>query len=568
MRGRQMSTLKTTIANKISSLTRFDLQNIQVLSEKSENVPVKLNFTQKFNYFKQINIHPNRFGHKSVTTVECSSTAQIESGLANELLVAQNNTSSAVSQWVKYSTPSFKKTLQRNDMFTQVPKLFFRDLVCTNCNGNKTLKCSTCSGGGKVQCYSCYGSRRQNCSNCSGMKRQRCISCSGYGYKERIELKPVWNPTISNTETVSVTERDTCYSCSGSGETVCMSCDSLGKVSCTTCSGMGDLSCSKCSGIGHEDCNKCIASGFQHELGMVDVQFTQAEQYFFDSSDPKLLSLISTVSTQKITHHFDLASVSYQEAPFALITHHQLTLPVSTLNFSVENQEFTVYGFGPQNQVYDYDNVVGCILENDLEDLESKASQASSFLYSRSRDFAKSMSQFFDSEVNASLLSKFTSNEFENVINENYISRAMTAINSGLSKYAQSVFIAASSLLSAIIILGLDFYCLAFVYDPRDTKEEYVAFQSMNLTESIIMHVILYILLAFILIPFSFWFIRRKCGLNSMKMNEIEYLLSTIGFQKKKVYWIFIITFTIIEAICNRGIIAILDFYLKLPFEF
>lgn len=561
-----MSTLKTTIANKISSLTRFDVENIQVLGEKNENLKVKLEFTQKLNYSGKQNIHSGKFKYRSSSTIECSSAEEIQSGLTDELAFAKNNTSSALSKWVKDSTPSFRKLLKKSDMFTQVPRQFFRDFVCNNCNGHKTLTCRNCSGSKTVTCYGCYGSGRKNCSSCSGMKRQRCVSCSGYGYKERIELKQVWNSAISNNETISVTVRDTCWSCNGSGQTECTSCDSLGKVSCETCLGRGDLSCNTCFARGTVDCNECLASGFQHQLGVIDVQFTNAERYFIETNDQKLLSLISKLSTQKIEHHFDLINIRYKAEPFELITHHELTLPVSKFNFSIADQEFTVYGFGSQNQVYDYDNVVGCILESDLKDLESKANQASSFLYSRSIDFAKSMQQFLQSEVNANLINKTASNEFENVIDENYILRAAEAIKTGLYKYAQSAFIAASSVLSTLIILGLDLYCLAFVYNPLDTKEEYVAWQSENLTESIVGHVVLYAALIFALIPMTYLAVKHKCGLKSMKINDVKSFLSSIGFQKKNAYWILIITFILIEVISNRAIIALLDIYLKLPF--
>lgn len=79
----------------------------------------------------------------------------------------------------------------------------------------------------KETCSSCSGSGEVSCSSCHGSGSVTCTSCSGRGYTERTE----WDGDESKTV------RDSC------------SCFS-GEVTCTRCSGWRKETCSRCNGEG------------------------------------------------------------------------------------------------------------------------------------------------------------------------------------------------------------------------------------------------------------------------------------------------------------------------------
>lgn len=84
------------------------------------------------------------------------------------------------------------------------------------------IECGTCHGAGEVDCYSCDGRGEKSCTTC-------------WGAGEKL----VANPNYQIGDGSSLTIRETCNKCGGSGYQGCRDCGNDGRVRCRSCNGEG-----------------------------------------------------------------------------------------------------------------------------------------------------------------------------------------------------------------------------------------------------------------------------------------------------------------------------------------
>ena len=105
------------------------------------------------------------------------------------------------------------------------------------------------------------------CAGCSGLGVQDCTQCKSAG-RVKCTNKGCVNGWItvkdanSLTPKSTMTHREVCAVCSGSGFMACPDCRGVGTTPCKLCSGSGhNAVCQECSGQGWEACTKCQGSG-------------------------------------------------------------------------------------------------------------------------------------------------------------------------------------------------------------------------------------------------------------------------------------------------------------------
>lgn len=84
------------------------------------------------------------------------------------------------------------------------------------------MDCQRCDGSGKVGCFSCHGRGRTSCSGCGGSGQV-----------------PRQVTSYDGNRTITRTEYQFCYQCSGSGNQTCSYCSGSGRERCNDCDGKG-----------------------------------------------------------------------------------------------------------------------------------------------------------------------------------------------------------------------------------------------------------------------------------------------------------------------------------------
>ncbi len=139
------------------------------------------------------------------------------------------------------------------------------DFHCTTCDGDLKVSCPDCSGQGVSTCSSCSGSGGHRCSYCDGHGSSNCSVCDGNGTIGGGYGATTWTTTIDNKGShseanTSYSEKQTCYSCHGSGKSSCFHCDG-GEITCSKCKGEGTFNCKKCETTGIITCPTCTGTG-------------------------------------------------------------------------------------------------------------------------------------------------------------------------------------------------------------------------------------------------------------------------------------------------------------------
>lgn len=126
---------------------------------------------------------------------------------------------------------------------------------CDICHGHKEIICPSCGGKKRSKCHACNGKgyheyeEEARCPTCGGKGyinygKTPCPTCTGgwtklRNFSEQNE-RGAGRPHGGSGE-VTVTKRERCNECGGSGKIECSECNGFGKVRCDTCGSRGRL---------------------------------------------------------------------------------------------------------------------------------------------------------------------------------------------------------------------------------------------------------------------------------------------------------------------------------------
>lgn len=434
------------VAAHIEPITRFNLSDLQeVEPEKRIDIDLSLVLTHKLDFETHTE---NGIGYLPSGISQVNGINAFKIDLANRLAKAQREVPQALQNWADASQGSYRRLMPPNEGFLTDPGKVGYVYNCNSCHGKCHISCWSCLGKGHKNCTQCGSSGKIACFMCSGSKRINCGGCGGRGNWSEQITQQVWNYSTSSYDTSYSTVYKSCMACSYTGKVSCFSCDYNGKINCGTCGASGKVSCNTCVATGKIDCSTCNAQGILHVWGFVNAEVERDETLHQTVGDDHLQQLIlNKLPFEKLPSLGELINVSHLVHNNILATSHALRLNARCAQIRSQDKTFVIHGFGPDLQVFSFENIAGHLLTDDLSALEICLSNGSRWRKHHHNHLLKTTGLFLRSELNMLIAEKVTDlsstaqdsaihveARYQSLIDADYVVRVTSALRMAVSR--------------------------------------------------------------------------------------------------------------------------------------
>ncbi len=475
------SSVKSIIGEHITSCTRFDINSIHQLGEEV-NIKVSVTLTIVQNVILGVHSyeaakHLNQNG--IIKSIHTQNYEEAIKKVYADLQYANKKLPDELKKWANNEKEFgvFRRLLNPNSVNHSTGS-FGYEMQCNDCMGNKMLSCKGCGASGKLFCHICTNLGKVKCTNCRGSKKIACYTCRGEGIIEAPASQANNYDTIQNSYSQTYhTVKKPCPSCYGNRGTTCYTCDAFGEINCQNCSGQGYINCLPCNGKGKIACIKCDQSGVVHAIHYVKADGYKTESLSINEENESLRNIIEkNIELSEFIEYGRVLSSNHECNQTGVVSIYEIEVDVIELNATINSQPFTFYGFGKNFKIFDYQNVMACLLEDDLINLEESIKK-SNFTTISSGNLLKSIKQFVNSDVNLTIIekldykNKIIENEADDKIKDkskfslssNYILRSNKAFNLALAQiYSEGLVKIIFKKLIFIFIITSFFYAFEF----------------------------------------------------------------------------------------------------------
>lgn len=360
--------LLTKIGDFVEPLTRFDRGHLTL--ESSQHVNVDIAARQVFRVFFETTRSEGNGGLPQGVTLTADAAAM---ALANEGQLAASRAAVAgrLSAWAAEhgETPTARPTV--GDCFTPLPAVGHVE-TCAPCQGAGRIACSLCEAAGTLTCEACEGRGNIPCKTCNATGEVTCAACKGMRTIITHRERKVYDEESNSHRIEHVQETVTCGSCSGTGITRCGKCSGRTMIVCATCHGQKTIPCKQCQGSGYSRCEACGGEGRRHFMAEISCAIRETFETAVHTPDPETAAVLKGLDS--IDKVLGLAASHRSTAETSADTLRRdttATTPVTTVTVVAGGSRAQVRGFGPQQDVFDYRNIAGMLLSDDLGVLEA-----------------------------------------------------------------------------------------------------------------------------------------------------------------------------------------------------
>lgn len=434
------------VAAHIEPVTRFDARDLtETAPEEAYGLPVELTVDQYVSFSERIGSGPARL---PAGVDKVGSQQAFRQELAERLDTAETEAPRALQAWANGNAGSYRRLMPGTAGFLRSPGSVGYEHTCHQCHGACHVTCPSCSGVGHTNCHACFGAGKINCYSCHGSKQQTCSSCGGRGSWTEQVSQQTWSSSSNSYVTTYQTVYRNCSACSSSGRTTCYHCGYDGKINCSGCFGKGHIDCGRCGTTGRIDCASCLASGIEHVRGTIVAEVVHDETLSIVTPDETLRKLVDTkVPREDMPQLGELLDVLHTVQGHAVETRHRLRLDVRRASLRARDDDFVLYGFGPEARVFSFDNIAGHLLTDDLEALEARVATSSAWRRHKGSDLLDTTADFLRSELNMLIAERVADakaspedaaaaveTHFKGLVDQTYVARATTALRTALAR--------------------------------------------------------------------------------------------------------------------------------------
>lgn len=434
------------VAAHIEPVTRFDAADLtQTAPEETYGLPVEITVDQFVSFSESVHTGPARL---PAGTDKHPGEYGFRQDLSERLARAQEEAPRALQAWANEQVGSYRRLMPRSAGFLRAPGSVGYEHTCHQCSGACQVSCPSCSGVGHTNCHACFGAGKINCYSCHGTKHLSCSSCGGRGSWTEQVSQQTWNHSSNSYVTSYQTVYRSCSACSSSGRTTCYHCGYDGKISCSGCFGKGHIDCARCHATGRIDCPGCLASGIQHVRGTITAEVVHDETLSVVTPDETLRALVEhKVPREDMPQLGALLDVLHSVQGQALETRHRLRLDVRRASLRASDDDFVLYGFGPEARVFSFENIAGHMLADDLAALEARVAGSARWRRHRGSDLLDTTADFLRSELNMLIAERVADakaspedaaaaveTHFKGLVDQAYVARATTALRTALAR--------------------------------------------------------------------------------------------------------------------------------------
>ena len=276
---------------------------------------------------------------------------------------------------------------------------------CADCAGQGEVGCSGCAASGWVNCWQCHGRADIACPGCGGSGDQACGSCGGRGSVQVQYQRWVHDAGAQGQRQETEWRIENCPACRG-GRVPCSRCGRRGRVDCPQCVG-GRIRCTSCGGSGRTACQPCAATGCFSEVFAADGRVQRQLGIGVDAPWPEARAHLQAFT--------DVAGLNAL-APLA-VTAAQLVdtgverrlggkVPLARLMLGAGGEDVELLGYGADCRIVDFKNLVGRLLQADLDALGAELAQTPWLMLSPRPAFDAALARCLASEAHAAILER------------------------------------------------------------------------------------------------------------------------------------------------------------------
>lgn len=427
------------VVSFIEPLTRFGKADLSDVKGSSEFIGLTANQSFIVNFTTE---HGSGNGRLPSGVGHCSNATAMQAELDRTIAAARKQLPERLANWQTAKGLSSTAQVNPNDCYVNTPPIGY-DYPCDSCGGSGAIVCSSCHGRARVQCYTCGGSQRVQCGTCKGSGYATCSTCLGRGSYWEQQQRTVWD-SVSKTKHVEYFHVSrACQSCGGQGKYRCGRCSGSGKLACMTCFGRGDIACNTCGETGKVNCTTCAATGWQFRraqvvCGVTENFMARAPQNAHDEVKAFVAGM------RKIEILCGLAPMAVTSSKVDTNTLERFfsgELLVTTLSLNAVGTQIGIWAFGNPPRIFDFKNIVGVLLQKDLEALKQALTEASVWPWRSNAMLERPLAEFLKSEANVRIgqlarkvsgQASLARDEFRMAVSTEYAVEAASCMRRGL----------------------------------------------------------------------------------------------------------------------------------------
>ncbi len=424
--------LLTKIGDFVEPLTRFDRGHLTL--ESSQHVNVAVIARQVFRVvFETVRSEGN--GALPEGAMQVADAAALGLECERQLAASRATVRARLAAWTTEHGEAPRERPSVNDCFTQLARVGHVE-TCAPCQGAGRIACSLCQAAGTLTCEACEGRGSHPCKTCKATGEITCPTCKGMRTVVTQKERRVYVEETSSHRIEHVQETATCGACNGVGVIKCGKCGGRTTIVCAACQGQKTITCAQCGESGYLRCETCGGEGRRHFTAQLSCSIRETFEAAARSADPETAGVLKGLSG--IDQVIGLAATHRSIAEISGDTLRRETTavtPVTTVMVEVGGKRTQVRAFGPQQDVFDYRNIAGMLLSDDLVVLE-EALQTTRLMPPRVHDaLHASLATVLASEVNASIAEGAAKKDrsgiaeaLKGVVTADYVAQAGAAI--------------------------------------------------------------------------------------------------------------------------------------------
>ena len=428
------------LANVIAQIepwTRFDRDSLAGVVATTEKVLVHAQ--QRFKVSFSIKTRDGYGGLPSQVD-DVGNNSSLQAHMERQVANARSVLSSRLRQWsaIYNNRPS--------------PRLTAADCFDAPHHVGFAWTCGTCNGKAKVICGTCHGERQVTCNTCGGSGHNACRKCGGNGQelvqRTRTAYKS-YTPTSGAWVNEYYQEWERCSWCGGRGTQGCQTCGSRGWVECGTCNATGRVPCTFCGATGTRHKEALIGCDIAQTFAVQAETAIEEARRELESLD--IYALCALGPFVRIPGDIDDNTLE-----------HSFTgeVSVTRLGFNMAGARHEIVGYCALGQVKDYKNIIGVLLQEDLNDLEVQLAATSTFPLRPMHMLEAALQKFMSSEINMRIgtladqpetrLESAVRDEFKQSVSIDYTVDAAAAIRQGLVRIYRSFALPGAAVTAAL----------------------------------------------------------------------------------------------------------------------
>lgn len=387
--------LTSSIHARIAALVRdLDADELSIRSMSRGEIPVAVTVRHGVGWGIET---ARNAGPLPGSAMEVGSTSELRGALEARFRDAAEHVGPRLDTWVSAQGGDYRASPSPVDCMAELAALGTEE-VCGGCEGEGEVPCGRCDSDGWTTCSVCDGSGRVRCGDCGGSARMRCSTCGGSGTRTEISYPARFDGQKWVNDQVIATVP--CYGCGGRGQVACGCGD--GWRRCSGCDA-GRVTCGNCQGSGRVECEPCDATGALHTLGWVECSVGRDVEIDVESTDARDHETLTDrvpfdelgrlaagepgVRLERVLREGNAVTLYYRAS---------VPLDIAEAEFGVRAALLKAYG--PGLEIFDWENLMGGLLEPDLAALETclQARRGGR----RGRALLDATRRFFASELN------------------------------------------------------------------------------------------------------------------------------------------------------------------------